>query len=187
MLEVFSADSNARLTERDLYVPVTTAALIIVSGTVGSGRDVVASALSFQAPICRDWQASLVFDRSAAGLAGMSIVVSMDGPDRTKQSWYMGELGWGCDPVVQLDAIVDLLQSGAQVIAYVTAMDPMARISAIFENCDRKKYVLFDQLIRARGHRIVQVTQPVRGGEVYVKVVDPGNRTLRLAVDNTAI
>lgn len=187
MLDLFSLDSNTRISESELYRPGSAAALILVCGLVWSSHEVVAGALRYQATRCRDWRASLELDRSLTALAGIGIEAALVGPERADYSWYMGELGRECEPQVELDALVSLLQSGAQVIAYITGTDPMLRMRSIFEKCDRGTVGILDRLIAARGSQTIEVTRPQRMGDVFVKTTELLDRPLRLVVDNTLV
>ena len=187
MLEVFSIQSNAKLTEKELYVPPSVAALILVSGITGSGHDVVARAIRSQPQKCCDWNASLALDRALAALSCIGIQGGWVDPLEADITWFMGELGHSdSNPADELAALLSHLQCGAQVIAYIHAVDPIIRMKSMFEKCDQEQAKLLERLIAARGCRTIEVTRPERRGDVYVKTTGPADRLLRLAIDNTA-
>lgn len=183
MLSVFSHNLNTTVGERNLYAPAGKAGFILIHGKVGSGHDVVAMALSYHAPRCRDWRANVVLQRLSADL--QISVSNIHGPNDADLCWYMGELGWDCDVPAQLDGLIGAMNSGAQVIAYVhAAVEPILRLKQIYEQCGMDAFSKLERLIAERGCRTINVTR-MDGGEVYVRTNDTVDRELRLAVDNT--
>jgi hypothetical protein len=167
-----SLDLAQRINEWDLAVSSAVAGLVLVIGVSGSGRRVVGPALA-EALGCIDWDSARVMHRINELSTGISFgpAIFEGKPNQLPPRLHVGELR---EPDLEtLQAVMEFIEKGGQVIAEVHASGPggaMAALSSIYAADHTRE--AWSGLVDLLSHRsdvlLIGLSRLERGGPVYV-------------------
>lgn len=158
MLNLIDARTDDEVDERWFYDYTQSADLILVSGIVQSGYDVVCSALSQVGPGTSQWKQFALLLNGGLLASGME---SQRSPNR----WNFGELE--SSDSATLEALASRVKDGDKALTCIHAIRPLVRLNEIYKNCGLT--ALFRKSFANKRIALIEVLRPQRGGDVFVK------------------